>query len=40
MVATVQGSKLSVDATDGVKVDGANVVSADVETSKRRHSRH
>lgn len=32
-VATVQGSKLSVDATDGVKVDGANVVSADVETS-------
>ena len=32
-VATVQGSKLSVDATDGVKVDGANVVSADVETT-------
>ncbi len=32
-VATVQGSKLSVDATDGVKVDGANVVSADVEAT-------
>ncbi len=32
-VATVQGSNISVDATDGVKVDGANVVSADIETS-------
>lgn len=29
-VATVEGSKLSVDATDGVKVDGASVVTADV----------
>ncbi len=32
-VATVQGSKLSVDATEGVKVDNAKVVSADIETS-------
>ncbi len=32
-VATVQGSKLSVNATDGVKVDKATVVSADIETS-------
>ena len=32
-VATVEGSKLSVDATDGVKVDNAKVVSADIETS-------
>jgi len=32
-VATVQGSNLSVDATDGVKVDGANVITADIETS-------
>ena len=32
-VATVQGGKLSVDATDGVKVDNANVVAADIETS-------
>jgi uncharacterized surface protein with fasciclin (FAS1) repeats len=31
MVDTVQGGKLSVDATDGVKVDEASVVSADVE---------
>ncbi|GKX35300.1 MAG: beta-Ig-H3/fasciclin [Rhizobiaceae bacterium MnEN-MB40S] len=30
-VDTVQGSKLSVDATDGVKVDEAMVVTADVE---------
>jgi len=30
-VDTVQGSKLSIDATDGVKVDGASVVTADVE---------
>lgn len=33
MVKTVQGSDLSVDATDGVKVDEATVVSADVEAS-------
>ncbi len=32
-VATVEGSKLSVDATKGVKVDDATVVSADIETS-------
>ncbi|MEQ9021822.1 MAG: fasciclin domain-containing protein [Pseudomonadales bacterium] len=32
-VDTVQGSKLSVDATSGVKVDNANVISADIETS-------
>ena len=31
-VASVQGSALSVDATDGVTVDGASVVSADIET--------
>ena len=30
-VDTVQGSKLSIDATDGVKVDEAMVVTADVE---------
>jgi len=33
MVATVQGSKLSVDATNGVKVDEAMVTKADIETS-------
>ncbi|MES0809587.1 fasciclin domain-containing protein [Roseibium sp. SCPC15] len=32
-VASVQGSEISVDATDGVKVDDANVVTADVEAS-------
>ena len=32
-VGTVQGSKLSVDATSGVKVDNAKVVTADVATS-------
>ena len=32
-VKTVQGSELDVDATDGVKVDGASVVQADIETS-------
>jgi len=32
-VATVQGSKLSVDATSGVKVDDASVVTADIEAS-------
>ena len=31
-VATVQGSTLSVDATNGVKVDNATVVTADIET--------
>lgn len=32
-VKTVQGSMLSVDATDGVTVDNANVVKADIKTS-------
>jgi uncharacterized surface protein with fasciclin (FAS1) repeats len=32
-VATVQGSDLSIDASMGVKVDNATVVSADIETS-------
>jgi uncharacterized surface protein with fasciclin (FAS1) repeats len=32
-VETVEGSNLSVDATDGVNVDNANVVQADVEAS-------
>lgn len=32
-VETVEGSKLSIDATDGVKVDNASVVKADVEAS-------
>ena len=32
-VATVQGSDLSIDATMGVKVDNATVVSADIETT-------
>ena len=33
MVETVQGSKLSVDATDGVMVDQAMVIAADIEAS-------
>ena len=33
MVETVQGGKLSVDATNGVKVDEATVISADIEAS-------
>ncbi|GJM11851.1 MAG: beta-Ig-H3/fasciclin [Pseudohongiella sp.] len=32
-VASVQGSELSIDATDGVKIDNANVTMADIETS-------
>lgn len=32
-VASVQGSELSVNATDGVKVDDATVVTADIETT-------
>ncbi len=32
-VETVQGSNVSIDARDGVKVDGANVVKADIYTS-------
>ena len=32
MVESVQGSELDVDATNGVTVDGATVVSADIET--------
>ena len=31
-VASVQGSNLSIDATNGVKIDNANVVTADIET--------
>jgi len=33
MVESVQGSKIEVDATSGVKVDDANVVTADIEAS-------
>jgi uncharacterized surface protein with fasciclin (FAS1) repeats len=32
-VASVEGNKISVDATNGVKVDGAKVVGADVAAS-------
>jgi len=32
-VASIQGGELSVNATDGVKVDNATVVMADIETS-------
>ena len=32
-VATVEGSELDIDARDGVKVDSATVIQADVETS-------
>ncbi|QDG79093.1 fasciclin domain-containing protein [Labrenzia sp. PHM005] len=32
-VASVQGDTIAVDATNGVKVDGASVVTADIETS-------
>lgn len=32
-VASLQGSELSIDAMTGVKVDNANVVTADIETS-------
>lgn len=31
--ASVQGQKIAIDATKGVKVDGANVVKADIATS-------
>jgi uncharacterized surface protein with fasciclin (FAS1) repeats len=30
--ATVQGSNVDIDATDGVKVDNATVIAADIET--------
>ena len=30
--ATVQGSRLDIDATDGVKVNNATVTTADIET--------
>lgn len=33
MVKSVQGSELTVDAMDGVKIDNATVVTADIETS-------
>lgn len=32
-VASVQGSSLSINAADGVKVDNASVITADIETS-------
>ena len=32
-VKTVQGSMVEIDATSGVKVDGANVMTADIEAS-------
>jgi uncharacterized surface protein with fasciclin (FAS1) repeats len=32
-IESVEGSKLSIDATDGVMVDDAKVVAADIETS-------
>jgi uncharacterized surface protein with fasciclin (FAS1) repeats len=32
MVESVEGSKLSVDATDGVKIDEATVIKADIAT--------
>lgn len=32
-VATVEGSMVSIDATDGVMIDNATVVTADIETS-------
>lgn len=32
-VATVQGGKVSIDATDGVTIDSATVIQADIETS-------
>jgi uncharacterized surface protein with fasciclin (FAS1) repeats len=32
-VASVEGSELAVDATDGVSVDGATVIMADIEAS-------
>ena len=33
MVKTVEGTELSIDATNGVSVDNAKVVKADIETS-------
>ena len=33
MAATVEGSEITVDLSDGVKVDGANVINADIEAS-------
>ena len=33
MVETVQGGSVSIDATNGVMIDGANVIQADIETS-------
>jgi uncharacterized surface protein with fasciclin (FAS1) repeats len=32
-VATVEGSEVSINATNGVMIDGANVVTADIEAS-------
>ena len=33
MVKSVEGGEISVNATDGVKVDNAKVVKADIEAS-------
>jgi uncharacterized surface protein with fasciclin (FAS1) repeats len=33
MVKTVEGGRVAIDATDGVSVDGAKVLKADIETS-------
>lgn len=33
IMATVQGSTVEIDATDGVTVDGANVIIADIQAS-------
>lgn len=33
MAATVEGSDIKVDLSDGVKINGANVVAADIEAS-------
>jgi uncharacterized surface protein with fasciclin (FAS1) repeats len=33
MAKSVEGEQISIDATDGVKVDGVKVVKADVEAS-------
>jgi uncharacterized surface protein with fasciclin (FAS1) repeats len=33
MAKSVKGEEISIDATDGVKVDGAKMIKADVEAS-------
>ena len=32
-ITMVNGSTATIDATDGVKIEGANVIKADIETS-------